>query len=328
MTRSSSTGVEREVVGVGEGRGVGPGTAGDELAARVWTRERARREGVSVARLTVGEEFTRVVPGAYVETCWAEDLPTRCAAVLTRAPHGVLSHWTALQVHGLPGPVRRPDLLHLTVGDGEWTPRWSGVTVHRTSTLRVFTTPRGLRVTGVDRAWCDSAALASGVITAQDPADLLAVGDALLARRPAVAREIASLLGTRTGGRGVALARAVLAELDARAESAMESRLRWVLRDGGLPAPDVQHEVRDDRGGFVARVDLAYPQARLAVEYDGDHHRAPGQWGRDLRRRERLEGLGWRVVVVTANDLLRHPQEVVARVHRALVRPTPERVSG
>lgn len=302
---------------------MGPGTPGEELAARVWTRERARREGISVARLTGGEEFTRVVPGAYVETCWARDLPTRCAAALTSAPHAVLSHWTALQVQGLPGPLRRPDLLHLTVVDGEWTPRWSGVVVHRTSSVRVFTSARGLRVTGVDRAWCDSAALASGWSTAQDPADLLAVGDALLARRPGVVREIAFLLGARTGGRGVALARDLLAELDPRAESAMESRLRWVLRDGGLPAPAVQHEVRGARGGFVARVDLAYPQARVAVEYDGDHHRDQGQWRRDLRRRERMEGLGWRVVVVTAHDLLRQPEDVVARVHRALASRTP-----
>lgn len=295
--------------------------------SRVWTRERAHREGVSVARLTGGVEFVRVVPGAYVEACWADDLPTRCAAVLTRAPHAVLSHWTSMQVQGLPAPVRRSGApaagrwraaIHVTVLDGRPTPRWSGVVVHRARSIWVAES-RGLRLTGPERAWCDAAALVSGR-AGGDEADLVAAGDALLARRPAAADRIVELAAERGGRRGVALAGRVLPLLDPRSESAMESRLRYELHCRGLPAPAVQHEVRDGRGTFVARVDLAHPEARVAVEYDGDHHRDPSQWRRDLRRRERLDALGWRVVVITANDLLHDPAVVVARVRRAVTR--------
>ena len=101
--------------------------------------------------------------------------------------------------------------------------------------------------------------------------------------------------------------------LDPRSESGPETRVRLLLRAGGLPTPEVNHVVLDARGRFVARVDLGWPEAKLAVEYDGDHHRDRDQWVRDLRRRERLEALGWTVVVLTAADL-RGPRD--ALIHR------------
>ncbi len=80
-----------------------------------------------------------------------------------------------------------------------------------------------------------------------------------------------------------------------------------------------QHTVRDDEGGFVARVDLAFPEHRLAVEYDGAWHGQAGQLARDRRRPNRLTATGWRVLFVTAADL-RDPDALVARVAAALVR--------
>jgi hypothetical protein len=52
----------------------------------------------------------------------------------------------------------------------------------------------------------------------------------------------------------------------------MESRLRMLLVLAGLPEPTVNHIVRDDRGNWVRRFDLAYPDLRIAIEYDGRHH--------------------------------------------------------
>jgi very-short-patch-repair endonuclease len=80
-----------------------------------------------------------------------------------------------------------------------------------------------------------------------------------------------------------------------------------------------QNTVRDDEGGFVARVDLAFPEHRLAVEYDGAWHGQVGQLARDRRRPNRLTATGWRVLFVTAADL-RDPDALVARVAAALVR--------
>lgn len=115
--------------------------------------------------------------------------------------------------------------------------------------------------------------------------------------------------GTRRAVRAVELA-------DRRAESPQESRARVLLVQAGFPVVP-QFEVRDDDGRWVARVDLALPELRIAVEYDGAWHGAGGQLAKDRRRLNRLTEAGWLVLHLTAADL-RRPDEVAARL-RALV---------
>lgn len=65
-------------------------------------------------------------------------------------------------------------------------------------------------------------------------------------------------------------------------------------------------------------MDLAYEDQRIAVEYEGDHHRTDrAQWHKDVHRQGRLEDLGWRVIRVTASDLAT-PATLLTRVRRAL----------
>jgi very-short-patch-repair endonuclease len=92
--------------------------------------------------------------------------------------------------------------------------------------------------------------------------------------------------------------------------------LRLIVVRSGLSAPVPQFPVRVD-GRFVARVDLAWPEHRVAVEDDGLWHAEPGQFARDRQRLDRLQAAGWRIVFVTAEDLHR-PGELVARIARAL----------
>lgn len=115
--------------------------------------------------------------------------------------------------------------------------------------------------------------------------------------------------GTRRAVQAVELA-------DPRAESPQESRTRVLLVRAGFPVVP-QFEVRDDEGRWVARVDLALPELRIAVEYDGAWHGSGTQLGKDRRRLNRLTQAGWLVLHLTAADLHR-PAEVVARL-RALV---------
>ena len=96
---------------------------------------------------------------------------------------------------------------------------------------------------------------------------------------------------------------AALELLDGRAESPKESELRTILHQAGLPRPEVHFVVRDSAGRFVARVDLAYPGRKIAIEYEGDYHRDRAQWRRDIARRRRLEALGWTVLQATQQDL-------------------------
>ncbi|MBJ7450680.1 MAG: hypothetical protein JHC71_01195, partial [Blastococcus sp.] len=102
--------------------------------------------------------------------------------------------------------------------------------------------------------------------------------------------------------RGSRLARQVAELSDGLAESPPETRLRLLMLRGGLPAPSAQYRVFD-ADGFVARVDFAFPDLKLAVEYDGAWHGRPGELGRDRRRLNRLAAAGWRVLFVTAADM-------------------------
>lgn len=72
---------------------------------------------------------------------------------------------------------------------------------------------------------------------------------------------------------------------------------------------------------FVARVDFAYPEAKLAIEIDGYRwHAGNDAWQRDRRRNNELSRLGWTVLRFTAADL-KDARRVTAQV-RDVLRPT------
>lgn len=93
--------------------------------------------------------------------------------------------------------------------------------------------------------------------------------------------------------------------------------MRVLLVLGGLePVP--QYDVRGGAGTWIARVDLALPDARLAVEYDGlGPHTANGAFSRDRARQNALVAAGWTVLRFTAADL-RRPGALVADVRAVL----------
>ena len=84
------------------------------------------------------------------------------------------------------------------------------------------------------------------------------------------------------------------------------------------PAPQTQVEVFDDYGHTVARLDMAWPEYRVAVEYDGAQHWTDArQRRRDIERLADLEALGW-IVIRVSSDMLRTPAVIVQRVRAAL----------
>ena len=108
----------------------------------------------------------------------------------------------------------------------------------------------------------------------------------------------------------------LLALLAAPAESPMETRLRWLLIQAGLPRPEVQANLRDAAARFVGRADLYYPDARLVLEYDGDNHRQ--RLVEDNRRQNALINAGYRLLRFTASDIHSRADVVVAQVRAAL----------
>jgi hypothetical protein len=88
----------------------------------------------------------------------------------------------------------------------------------------------------------------------------------------------------------------------------------------GLPEPTVNLIIRNPDGSWRMRFDLSYPGLKLIIEYDGRQHAEnSGQWRRDLSRREELDRLGWRLIVVTSDDLRDAPEAVLNRVREALI---------
>jgi hypothetical protein len=119
-------------------------------------------------------------------------------------------------------------------------------------------------------------------------------------------------------GRPGATRMKALVSLAASAESPMETRLRWLLIENGLPPPQVQVNLRDGAARFVGRADLYYPQARLALEYDGANHRE--RVVEDNRRQNLLVNAGYRLLRFTSADIHNRADVVVAQV-RAALRP-------
>jgi hypothetical protein len=108
----------------------------------------------------------------------------------------------------------------------------------------------------------------------------------------------------------------VLPLVDGRSASPPESWVRVACATAGLPAPVPQFVVVE-AGEFLGCVDLAWPEARLIVEYEGAHHFEGLQIVKDDERYRRLEEAGWRVIRLSAADM-RDMQAVVARIARAL----------
>ena len=131
----------------------------------------------------------------------------------------------------------------------------------------------------------------------------------------------AELLARRAaepGARGARRLAEVVALADPRAESPPETRLRVALIRAGLPRPEVRFPVLDEYGFELARADLAYPSAKLAIEYDGSTHFEPSRARRDRERDGELAGIGWQTLRVVADDVGIGMLQTTQRVARLL----------
>lgn len=120
--------------------------------------------------------------------------------------------------------------------------------------------------------------LTTAVATALRPAAALPRDEAVVVLDRMIAARVVDLrtLEERAATRR---AREVCALADGLAESPQETRLRLAMLWGGLPSPTAQYVVRD-AGEFVARVDFAWPELKVAVEYDGAWHGRRRSWPR------------------------------------------------
>ena len=250
---------------------------------------------------------------AGVPVTWRGTLMAACLA----AGDGVaVSHLAAAALHRFEGFRQRP--IEITVPHGRHH-RPDGVTVHLSRDLLDVdvTLVDGMRTTTPARTLLD---IAAGVPDwkLQNAYDS-ALRDGLTSR-PYVQWRLQSL--RRQGRPGVTALEALLQRDDrgARPGSRYERRLERALIEAGLPPPERQFVVRD-RGRVLGKVDLAYPDHKLAIEIDGHgSHSTRAQRRHDAARRRRIERRGWQVMTFTGDEVWEELERCVADVRAELVR--------
>jgi hypothetical protein len=122
------------------------------------------------------------------------------------------------------------------------------------------------------------------------------------------------------GHRNIRRARRALALVDAGAQSPRETWLRLMVIEAGYRRPQTQIPVYGEYGALVAVVDLGWEDLKIALEYEGDHHRTDrGQLRRDIERYEALHAMGW----ITIRVMAEHTRGgILARLAMAWARRT------
>jgi hypothetical protein len=149
---------------------------------------------------------------------------------------------------------------------------------------------------------------------------ILATLDAALRSGSCTRADIEDAVREQSGRRGIVAVRELLEHADGRAESAMESEARLVMIDYGVAQPELQYEIHDE-AGEVWRVDFAWPERRVAAEYESiAWHAGRLEMLRDKERLAKLQELGWTVIPMVVRDVRVYPWRLAERINGHLAR--------
>ena len=288
-----------------------------ELKSGPFTLADARSAGLDRWHLE-GPTWRRMGPAVYAWAGLADGPELRLEAARQRLPPtAVFSGLTAAWLHGLDVVPCEP--IEVTIPKGNGVSARSGLVVRRAAVgASEVVNFRGKRATSILR-------------TLSDLSIRLSVTEAVVIADMALHAALTSLpvltdfVMERARCPGVANLRRVANLAEPAAESPMETRLRMVLVLSGLPRPEAQVSLHDDRGRFLGRPDLYYREHRLGLEYDGGIHRT--SLAEDNRRQNRLLAAGIRLLRFTAGDVIHNPDSITTQVRMMLSgRPIPHRM--
>ncbi len=281
-----------------------------QLTTRPFSTSEARLAGVT-DRMLSDHRFDRVVHGVH-DVAESSSLAERervrrlVRAVQVARPDTVASCLAAAMLYDLPVPAHPID-VHVTAVRLLRRPE---VVAHR-RLLDEVRVVEGIRLTAPVVTFFDLAAELR-------PPWLLAIGDAFAQLGHFTTPELIAAAAGAPPRRGVRNARRIAPLVRVGSESPMESLLRFAIIEANLPEPVPNGPAHDRLGNWLARVDLSYPALRIAVEYQGDHHRSDvHQWRADISRTRALQAAGWLVIFVTADDL-GTPGPLLRSIRRAL----------
>ena len=284
------------------------------LASRAQLTSNGLTDDAIRGRVTAGI-LTTVHRGVYRLAGTAESFHGDCTAVTLTGRGAVISHQSAGRLWGL--RQMNHTMLHVTVPHGRRPLTGDRIKFHRSTVIPVEHTDTrhaGICVTTVDRTLFDLAnalsperhesavehALRLGLTTIEN---LAVIGQVMSTRgRPGSRRFIAMIDGRSPERRPV--------------DSDGELVLERALMAAGLPRPVRQHTLRIP-GGVTIHPDLAWPDVRLAVEFDHATWHSGVAASLDDRSRDRgLRAISWDVERVSDRELRDRRQSVVTEIAR------------
>lgn len=302
-------------------------TTSPDLRATTWatthhglvTREIALNSGMSHheidSRLALGR-WRRIGPGVYAVAGAPDTWKQRAAATWLAGGEGAaVSHVTAAALHGLTKPPSNPQI---TIPPGSHQHRQLGVICRSPLEPQDLTVIDSIRVTKPARTLVDCSMLWS-------EGRLSKLIDTALTTRLCCPRDIWAALDRvehRPGRKGSGRLRRTLSVWDDPIVpgSPAEVHLLRRLIAWGFAAPITQQTIRTPSGDFIARVDVAWPDKRVALEYDGQLYHGPRHWEHDEVRHAAIVSVGWEVRHVEKDDLTLGASELRAFLTRHLAR--------
>jgi hypothetical protein len=268
-------------------------------------------EGFLTRRQLQSGLYRRVLRNVYADPSLRFDHELLCrAAALLMPPDAVLGGRSAAVWWGALTAGVADQVLVIVPPSSSWRgPR--EVRVHKSEVVPgdIVVLEDGIRITSPVRTARDVAAL-------ERTKDAVACLDAMLHNGALTEDALRGLARAVTGQWGSRRLNKVLPLVDGRAMSPPESWVRVACHQAGLPHPVPQYVVIE-QGVFLGQVDLAWPEAKLIVEYEGPHHFEALQIVKDDHRYDRLVASGWRVIRLSSADL-RDLDVVMARIAAAL----------
>ena len=294
------------------------------LVSAPFTLGSAKASGVPPNRLRRAD-VAHVSRELYRPTGWSFELEAAARALSAASPGAWISHVTAARIRSqnLPPWLADSTELHLSKPHSLPEVRRRGVIGHSMlASEGEIEFVDGIRISSRSRTWLDMARRLS-------ESELVCMGDELI-RIPRADFEdrtepfdtlegLRSLVARHPNLQGVVRARAAIERMRVGADSAPESLLRLAMEDAGLPEPQLQVPLREDKT-IEPTADLGYRHRRLAIQYDGDHHLLEPQIFSDRRRDKAFEAAGWTVVVFGKKDLADGFAEAIHQIKRGMRR--------
>ena len=251
--------------------------------------------------------------GVVIHAADSLNLPTLAQAALIHVGQpAALSGATSLALHGISAAA--DTTIHLSVLPAKRARSKPGLVVHRAEYQPGDVIELdGLPAFSLDLALADY--LCDG-----DERTAFAAIDQALAGLPedhcrALRRNVRDRLVDRRDRRGIHRAQMLLTLATGKAESPPESILRLLVVEAGFPVPEAQYEIVTVDGRRLYVLDIAWPELRIALEYDGFAAHEERQ-EHDAERDTRMAGRGWVTIRATAVDL-RDPGRVLAELRDA-----------